>query len=122
LSGLLRPDSYRAMDPVSFAILVKAMAPVLGVLVLFGIPAVIVFTLKYFKLRQRELELEAELHGKQTQVRLASIEARLGTIEAALGAPARGAGSLQDRLSMMEPPSASEEMAASSDPKPVRTR
>ena len=45
------------MDPVSFAILVKAMAPVLGVLVLFGIPSVIVFTVKYFKLRQRELEL-----------------------------------------------------------------
>ena len=71
------------MDPQStaaLAVLVKGLAPVLGALIVLGMPAVIVFTVKHFKLRHRELELEAELHGKQTQIRLASIEARLGTL------------------------------------------
>ena len=57
------------MDPAAtaaLAILIKGLAPVLGVLILLGMPAVIVFTVKHFKLRHRELDLEAELHGKQT--------------------------------------------------------
>jgi len=81
------------MDPNStaaLAILMKGLAPVLGVLILLGMPAVIVFTVKHFKLRHRELDLEAELHGRQTQARLTAIEARLGTLETALGALVRG--------------------------------
>src|SRR5262249_1421905 len=73
-------------------------------------PAVIVFTVKHFKLRHRELELEAELHGKQTQARLSAIEARLGSLETAIGALARlpPASSLpQERLSLLEPPPSS---------------
>jgi|SRR5712664_878740 len=112
------------MDPASFAILVKEIAPVLGALVCLGMPVVIVFTVKYFKLRHRELDLEAELHGKQTQGRLAAIEARLGTLETALGALVRGPSpsSLQERLSLLEPPPSSADAPAEADPQRLRSR
>jgi hypothetical protein len=102
------------MDTASFAILVKALVPILGVLILLGMPVAFVYTLKHFKLRHRELELEAELHGKQTQARLAAIEARLGTLETALGALVRGPApaSLENRRSLLEAPSTSEPLEA----------
>jgi hypothetical protein len=112
------------MDPAALAVLMNALAPVLGALVCLGAPVVIVFTVKHFKLRHRELELEAELHGKQTQARLAAIEARLGTLEIALGALVRGpaSASLQDRLSLLEPPPSTSEAPAESNPQRVRSR
>jgi hypothetical protein len=115
------------MDPAStaaLAILVKGLVPVLGVLICLGMPAVIVYTVKHFKLRHRELDLEAELHGKQTQARLAAIEARLGTLETALGALVRGPvpAALQDRRSLLEGPSSSTEEPAEPDPQGMRTR
>ena len=111
------------MDTASFAILVKALVPILGVLILLGMPVAFVYTLKHFKLRHRELELEAELHGKQTQARLAAIEARLGTLETALGALVRGPApaSLEDRRSFLEAPSTSEPAGAET-PERLRTR
>src|SRR5437870_11477300 len=114
------------MDPAStaaLAILVKGLVPVLGALICLGMPVALVFTLKHFKLRHRELELEAELHGKQTQTRLAAIEARLGTLETALGALVRGPvpAALPDRRSLLEAPSSSD-VPAESDPQGVRTR
>jgi hypothetical protein len=115
------------MDPAStaaLAILVKGLAPVLGALIVLGMPAVIVFTVKHFKLRHRELELEAELHGKQTQDRLAAIEARLGSVETALGALVRGPlpAALQEGRSLLEAPPSSSEAPAGSDPQHLRTR
>lgn len=111
------------MEPAQLAILAKALVPVLGVLVVFGMPAVIVFMVKHFKLKHRELELEAELHGKQTQARLASVEARLGVIESALGAIARNPGLLQEqRRAMLEAPATSADEPATSQQQPVRSR
>jgi len=110
------------MEPAQLAILAKALVPIFAVLIVFGMPVVILFTLKHFKLRHRELELEAEMHGKQTQTRLASIEARLGVIESALGAIARGQPLLQERMSMLEPPASSADEPAASQSNPVRTR
>jgi hypothetical protein len=115
------------MDPAStaaLAILVKGLVPVLGALICLGMPVALVFTLKHFKLRHRELELEAELHGRQTQTRLAAIEARLGTLETALGALVRGPvpAALPDRRSLLEAPPSSSEAPAESDPHGVRTR
>jgi hypothetical protein len=111
-------------DTAALAVLMNGLAPVLGALICLGMPVALVFTVKHFKLRHRELELEAELHGKQTQARLAAIEARLGTLETALGALVRGpaAGSLEDRRSLLEsPPSSSEEPAQLPTPD-VRSR
>ena len=92
------------MDPAQLSIIAHAAETVLGVLVVLGMPAVIIFTLKHFKLRHRELELEAELHGKQTQLRLQALEARLGAIEAALGALGPARSSAQERTALLEPP------------------
>jgi hypothetical protein len=111
------------MDPAALSILMNGLAPVLGALVCLGMPVAIVFTVKHFKLRHRELELEAELHGKQTQARLAAIEARLGTLETALGALVHGpAASLQDRLSLLEPPPSASEAPAQLPVQGVRSR
>ena len=115
------------MDPAStaaLAVLMKGLAPVLVALIVLGMPAVIVFTVKHFKLRHRELELEAEVHGKQTQARLAAVEARLGTLETALGVLVRGPvpAALQERKSLLEAPPSSTEAPAESDPQGVRTR
>ena len=92
------------MEPAQLAILAKALVPIFAVLIVFGMPVVILFTLKHFKLRHRELELEAELHGKQTQLRLQALEARLGAIEAALGALGPARSSAQERTALLEPP------------------
>ncbi len=113
------------MDPAAtaaLAVLMKGLAPVLLALIFLGMPAIIVFTVKHFKLRHRELDLEAELHGKQTQARIAAIEARMGTLETALGALVRGPSALQGRLSLLEPPPSSSEAPAESDPQRLRTR
>ncbi len=112
------------MDPASLAVLVNGLETILGVLICLGTPVAIIFTVKHFKLRHRELELEAELHGKQTQARLAAIEARLGTLETALGALVRGPlpTSLQDRMSLLEPPPTSADAPSESDPQRLRSR
>jgi hypothetical protein len=112
------------MDPASLAVLVNGLETVLGVLICLGTPLAIVFTVKHFKLRHRELDLEAELHGKQTQARLAAIESRLGTLETALGALVYGpsSASLQNRKSLLEPPPSSADAPAEADPERLRTR
>src|SRR5438477_12104874 len=108
------------MEPAQLAILAKALVPIFAVLIVFGMPVVILFTLKHFKLRHRELELDAEMHGKQTQTRLASIEARLGVIESALGALARGQPLLQARISTLEPPARPADEPAAAEANTVR--
>jgi hypothetical protein len=113
------------MDPATLTALAEALVPAFGVLVCFGLPVALVFTVKHFKLRHRELDLEAELDGKQTQARLAAIEARLSTLETALGALVRGPASElpRERLSLLEPPASPSEAAAESpDPQRLRTR
>jgi hypothetical protein len=110
------------MEPAQMAILAKALVPLFGVLITFGMPVAIIYTVKHFKLRHRELELEAEMHGKQTQSRLSSIEARLGVIESALGVIARGQPLLQERMSMPESPEREVDEPARSPQLPGRTR
>ena len=112
-------------DTAALAVLMNGLAPVLGALICLGMPVLIVFTVKHFKLRHRELDLEAELHGKQTQARLAAIEARLGTLETALGALVRlpaPSSPLNERLSLLEPPPSSSEEPAQSDPQRLRSQ
>jgi hypothetical protein len=118
------------MDPASLSIIARAAEPVLGILICLGAPVAIVYTVKHFKLRHRELELDAELHGKQTQARLASIEARLGVIESALGAIARNPSILEEqrraleeeRRALLEAPASSSEAPSPAQSEPARTR
>ena len=117
------------MNPAELAIIAKALETVLGVLICLGAPVAIVYTVKHFKLRHRELELEADLHGKQTQARFDSIEARLGVIESALGAIARNPAileeqraRLEERRAMLEPPSTAADQPVAALKDPLRSR
>ena len=117
------------MDPAQLSIVAHAAETVLGVLIVLGAPVAFVYTLKHFKLRHRELELEAELHGKQTQARLDSIEARLGVIESALGAISRNPAILEDqrarleeRRAMLEAPASSADDPAVAPKDPLHSR
>ena len=110
------------MDPAQLSIIMHGLGPAIAALGIFAMPVAIIYMIKHFKLRHRELELEAEMHGKQTQARLSSIEARLGVIESALGAIARGQPLLQERMSTPESPERSADEPARSQQLPGRTR
>src|SRR6059058_4074557 len=90
------------MDPAQLSIIMHGLGPAIAALGIFAMPVAIIYTVKHFKLRHRELELDAELHGKQTQARLDSIEARLGVIESALGAISRNPAILEDQRARLE--------------------
>ena len=86
------------MDPA----LAHALEPFLGVLAVGAIPASILYILKHFKLRTRELELEAELHGRDSQARLQALETRISAIESAIGSLAQSS----QRRDLMSAPDA----------------
>jgi hypothetical protein len=63
---------------------VESVVPVVALLGCAAVPVALVFINKYFKLRTRELELEAELHGRELASRLQSMELRQQAVESAL--------------------------------------
>ena len=71
-----------AMDPVVIRALAEVIGPLGAVLACGAIPVALVYLSKHFKLRTRELELEAELHGRDSQARLQALETRLSAMEA----------------------------------------
>src|SRR5438132_7762352 len=73
------------MDPVVIRALAEVIGPLGAVLACGAIPVALVYLSKHFKLRTRELELEAELHGRDSQARLQALETRLSAMEGALG-------------------------------------
>jgi cytosine/uracil/thiamine/allantoin permease len=86
------------MDPVNFA---EAVTPVLVIVALALGPVSLVFINKYFKLRTRELELEAQYHAHEQEARLRALEMRQAAVESALGSLS-GAR----RSDLLEPPPA----------------
>jgi hypothetical protein len=91
------------MDPTVIHALTEVVGPVFGVLACGAIPVTIVFLVKHFKLRTRELELEAELHGRDAQARIQALETRLSAMEGALGSLVQAMSRRQD---LMQPPDA----------------
>jgi hypothetical protein len=73
------------MDPTVARALAEAIGPFLGVTALGAIPVALVYLTKMFKLRTKELELEAELHGRESVARIQAIETRLSALEGAIG-------------------------------------
>jgi hypothetical protein len=109
------------MDPAVASTLAHALVPVLSCLFVFGMPVAIVFITKHFKLKNRELELEAELHSRELEMRLRSLEARQSAIESALGViGGRPPASLEERASAEA--SGSPEAEARGDPQRLRSR
>src|SRR6266481_9627206 len=89
------------MDPAFAKALTEVLGPFLGVLACGAIPVTLVFLTKHFKLRTRELELEAELHGRDSLARLQALETRLSAMEGALGSLVQ---TISRRQELMVPP------------------
>jgi len=114
------------MDPA----ILERLIPIIAIVVPIAMPVAIVWTVKFFKLKHRELDLEAELHGKQMELRLQSLAAPQAAIESALTAigkkPADPVASpVEQRMSLLEGPATGSEESAeakTSDPLRVRSR
>ena len=91
------------MDPSIVKGLAEVIAPVCAVLACGAIPVAIVFLVKHFKLKTRELELEAELHGRDAQARLQAMETRMAALEGALGSLVQA---ISRRPDLIQPPDA----------------
>ena len=71
-------------DANTIRALTEMVAPVLICLILSGSVLGGIFIGKHFKLRAKELELEATLHGREAEARLRALETRQVASEAAL--------------------------------------
>jgi hypothetical protein len=60
--------------------MIGALIPIVAVLATFGFPVAIVFVLKYFKLKERELAIDVEARQKAQQQQFA-IEERVRRLE-----------------------------------------
>ena len=64
-------------------LLIPAVAIIISILLMFGLPALAIVAVKFFKLRERELTLEMESRQK-SQHQLLAIEQRVQRLEDAL--------------------------------------
>ena len=90
------------MDPQFARVLPEIFGALFGFLAIGGVPVALVYLSKHFKLRTRELELEAELHGRDSQARIQAMETRLAAMESALLSIVQGLR----RPELMSPPDA----------------
>jgi hypothetical protein len=63
--------------------MIAALIPIVSVLAVFGFPVAIVFVIKYFKLKERELAVEMESRQRSERQQLA-IEQRVERLEEVL--------------------------------------
>jgi hypothetical protein len=113
-------------NPAFISALVHQLVPLVAILFTFGMPVAIVWTVKHFQFKKRELELEAELHGREMEMRLRTLEARQAAVETALGAlggrPLPAPPPVEQRMSLLEPPATSSETAEANPTDPLRLR
>jgi len=103
------------MDPSIAHAIVEGLVPCVVMLALGAIPVSLVFISKYFKLKTRELELEAELHGREAQARIRALETRQAAMENGLDAMVQAISrrsELSAHPSLLEAPPAAEPLAA----------
>ena len=109
------------------AAMLELLIPIIAILVTFGFPVALVFTFKWFKLKDKELQLEADLRKTSGQA-LESRVQRLESIILALDADLRaklGASSPNPMLSqpqsdLFEAPATGESSQAGDLPDPPR--
>jgi hypothetical protein len=68
------------MDPLLFPI-VNSLAPIFATLAIGGTVVGFFWVGKHYKLREKEIELEAQLHGKQIEAQVRAMEIRLAAME-----------------------------------------
>ncbi|MFL5275532.1 MAG: hypothetical protein ACJ783_13735 [Myxococcales bacterium] len=91
------------MDPAVAKAISEVLAPFFGLLAFGAIPVALVFLSKHFKLKTKELELEAEMHGRDLQSRLQAFETRVNALEGAFGSLSQA---ISPRQQLMQPPDA----------------
>jgi hypothetical protein len=119
------------MDP-SLLPIVEAMIPIVAIIFAFGLPAVLFLGSKFFKLKEKELALDAEgrRHAEQHHQALEQRVQRLEAVLLALDSDLRGKMSLAqptaptaaDREQFMEGPPAPEAFLPSGPGKDQKVR
>jgi hypothetical protein len=99
------------MDPAVAKAISEVLGPFLAVLASGAIPVALVFLSKHFKLKTKELELEAEMHGREMQARLQAFETRVTALEGVLGSLSQAISSRQQLLQAPDAPPSGEEPA-----------
>src|SRR3954447_26129700 len=112
------------LDPASLKYMAEILVPSIAILATFGMPVAIIWLVKHFKLRNRELDLEAQLHGKELELRLRTLEVRQAAVETALTAIGAKASlpPVEQRMSLLEPPGTSSETVEEKSADPLRVR
>ena len=60
--------------------MLEVLVPIIAILVTFGFPVALVFTLKWFKLKDKELQLDADIRKTSGQ----ALEARVQRLESVI--------------------------------------
>ena len=69
--------------------MLQVFIPIVAILVVFGFPVALIFTLKWFKLKDKELQLESEMRktsGQALEARVQRLESIILSLDADLRA------------------------------------
>lgn len=89
--------------------MLQILIPIVAILAVFGFPVAMIFTFKWFKLKEKELQLEAEMRktaGQALESRVQRLESVILALDSDLRAK-MNAGSLP-RSELFEPPATQE--------------
>jgi hypothetical protein len=90
------------------AAMLELLIPIIAIIVTFGFPVALVFTIKWFKLKDKELQLDAEIRRTSGQALEARVQ-RLESVILALDADLRAKlGSQLTRTDLFESPATSQ--------------
>ena len=99
------------MDPAVAKAISEVLGPFFGVLACGAIPVALVFLTKHFKLKTKELDLEAQMHGREMHARLQAFETRISALEGAFGSLAQAISPRQQLMQAPDAPPIGEEPA-----------
>ena len=84
--------------------MLEMLIPIIAILATFGFPCVLVYLFKFFKLKEKELQIDAELRKTAGQALEARVQ-RLESVLLALDADLRSKlGAMPQRPELMEAP------------------
>jgi hypothetical protein len=90
--------------------MLQVFIPIVAILVVFGFPVALIFTLKWFKLKDKELQLESEMRktsGQALEARVQRLESIILSLDADLRARVVGSAPGQ-RSELFEAPATEE--------------
>jgi hypothetical protein len=106
------------------AAMLELLIPIIAIIVTFGFPVALVFTLKWFKLKDKELQLEADMRktsGQALEARVQRLESIILALDADLRAKLGAAPAQRSELFEGPPSEQSEQPGAFLEaPKKVR--